>query len=863
MTESNLPSLMKEIGEALRLDNDGIVKEAYKKYVSCIYKISTNLILAMKKAGGDVVVDKKTCKQVKLVQQCVDRVAALVEKLESTTTSMSTVTVGVTSSHLVSPVRPSVLATTPPPSPLTSPAQLPVKFNSLVPLLPDENNPHIYTVNKTPTLTPMEIAQKQNQSLMTAYKARMKRLNRSDFNAFSYSLTIQRKMAENIAIAQAQEEEKWLQNWRSKLDSNPEDPILISQLVAEILRCQDHPLTELLRKYQFKIYERLYPLVANKHQDLELIKVPFPKKSWPSLDSVSEIIFQRESSPPPVQKSKDTPEDSVKSTGCLQAEDGKQVDDRSSPENSKDETVTNDPESWVDPLCVRSETLNSIHSITEDQHSDNAGIKSNLENVNSDDISSESDKSSNGADVLAQSSAREGKSDSPLQLDDCKEPSGDSARGTSSQPADTGSTPTDTNTVVDRQDSPPVHITISSDDSSQASKRSTEHVENSNNAKNPFFASTPNASKTSDVSTDRLSPGDGQELTTQLSWERRQAQLLMRQVTRDYSRYKMDCSEYDEDTLDYLFEDDVADGEDEYDYQSLAYNFRPSYRTAEPSVPDHVAEVKKSEKVDNSSLDRSVSLQPPSSNTPQDETDTCHSLPSNMKPDKKFDELTADAYSRHLKAISDDIHRYLEKLLVMMTTAYESLDTPVGRDQCAVSLEEPFFKPIWKTLLRLFRVVNYKQEQVLACIMTSYANVSPEEMKVSKKLCLQDSGDQQPYQRAITELCHVQEYYTMLSKLECVVKVCRLICECVDDYYRKKDGDEEHPKVKAPSVGADDLLPILSYVIIRSSLPQLGAECDAMTEFIHEGYMMGEEGYCLTTLRTALNFVTSLFPSCL
>lgn len=35
--------------------------------------------------------------------------------------------------------------------------------------------------------------------------------------------------------------------------------------------------------------------------------------------------------------------------------------------------------------------------------------------------------------------------------------------------------------------------------------------------------------------------------------------------------------------------------------------------------------------------------------------------------------------------------------------------------------------------------------------------------------------------------------------------------------------------------GADDLLPILTYVIIRSRLPQVVSECQAMEEFIHEG----------------------------
>lgn len=35
--------------------------------------------------------------------------------------------------------------------------------------------------------------------------------------------------------------------------------------------------------------------------------------------------------------------------------------------------------------------------------------------------------------------------------------------------------------------------------------------------------------------------------------------------------------------------------------------------------------------------------------------------------------------------------------------------------------------------------------------------------------------------------------------------------------------------------GADDLLPILSYVVLRTGLPQLLSECTALEEFIHEG----------------------------
>lgn len=35
--------------------------------------------------------------------------------------------------------------------------------------------------------------------------------------------------------------------------------------------------------------------------------------------------------------------------------------------------------------------------------------------------------------------------------------------------------------------------------------------------------------------------------------------------------------------------------------------------------------------------------------------------------------------------------------------------------------------------------------------------------------------------------------------------------------------------------GADDLLPILSYVVLQTGLPQLLSECAALEEFIHEG----------------------------
>ena len=65
----------------------------------------------------------------------------------------------------------------------------------------------------------------------------------------------------------------------------------------------------------------------------------------------------------------------------------------------------------------------------------------------------------------------------------------------------------------------------------------------------------------------------------------------------------------------------------------------------------------------------------------------------------------------------------------------------------------------------------------------------------------------------------------------------------------------------------------MTFVIIRCGEPQLVTECAIMQEFIRDrynglisqgyfnnyySYMMGEEGFCLTSFHTALQFVAKM-----
>ena len=66
-------------------------------------------------------------------------------------------------------------------------------------------------------------------------------------------------------------------------------------------------------------------------------------------------------------------------------------------------------------------------------------------------------------------------------------------------------------------------------------------------------------------------------------------------------------------------------------------------------------------------------------------------------------ELERDALEILVRNIAHDVLGYLEEIQTMFIVAYEQLDNAEGRDLCYSCVEEPFFKPIWRYLLALFR----------------------------------------------------------------------------------------------------------------------------------------------------------------
>uniref|UniRef100_A0A3Q3EKN0 VPS9 domain containing 1 n=1 Tax=Labrus bergylta TaxID=56723 RepID=A0A3Q3EKN0_9LABR len=193
--------------------------------------------------------------------------------------------------------------------------------------------------------------------------------------------------------------------------------------------------------------------------------------------------------------------------------------------------------------------------------------------------------------------------------------------------------------------------------------------------------------------------------------------------------------------------------------------------------------------------------------------------------DGSFQNLEMRALTEHLKAIVKDVHIAIDQLLSLCLLSFECLNTATSKDLCLASIEEAFFTPLWNVLLALFRKVYREREQAYEMSMKLFRDASPGDVGVPSKLFPKDPGTLQgsyPYESAVQELRLLITDGCPQRKLECIVRTLRLICACAEDYRCLHEVDST-PKTAA--IGADDLLPILSFVALRCQCPQLVAEC--------------------------------------
>lgn len=661
MERADLNILLKHVAEALKMDEKDSIQEAYGKYIQCMISLINSLWVNYSASGSHINDPKKVYPFVKLGQQCMDRVATIVEKLYGD----------------------------PSEKPYDKPDPQTLAFLKEENLAPMSSYLEMTTSNafiKPKDSTPLEVAHRQNQQLMFAYKARLSQTN-SCKRQQDLSLTLQRKMAENIAIAKAREEAlakkmkerqqlleqqaarrfslsmdlskedqqqrliykkileyeldvKWLQESRQKLSADPKNPAVMKEVIQNTFRCVDHPLSIMVQKYQHKLCRNLLKLTQNRLHELNDVTVPLET----SLTTYRTDQHKASCHSTPKQ------------------------DPNFSFEKAEKKSNTNIPEEKDKPVDKFTDNEKEILSSPEDSL----------------------------ADAVVSTKAQ---------------------------------------------------LRIAYDVGKETESTLCQDINN-----------TLKATESSKIDTDLISDSEPSE------------------EGLDISEMSVLISEEDKET--------------------------------------------------------------------------------------QVELLTNEAYKRHLQNFTKDILLYMEQLVKTFTTAYEELGSAEGRDQCYAYIEDKFFRPVWPHLILLYRIVNHEEELKAAKMMTQHLKATPRDLGISPELCLEESStaDNYPYKAAVLELCSVKNYTAPLLKMECLVRAIRQICQCISEHQQTKQTTVlfASGEVSLPNIGADDLLPILHYVLIRTESPQLVSECVAIEELVHEGYLLGEGGYCLTSIRTALGYLTSL-----
>lgn len=80
--------------------------------------------------------------------------------------------------------------------------------------------------------------------------------------------------------------------------------------------------------------------------------------------------------------------------------------------------------------------------------------------------------------------------------------------------------------------------------------------------------------------------------------------------------------------------------------------------------------------------------------------------------------------------------------------------------------------------------------------------------------------------------------------------------------YQQVKTEQSTTMGKTNQLGADDFLPLLVWVLVKTNFVAAEIECEYMYGLLHQPLLSGEGGYYLTTLSSAVHFLKTFKENC-
>lgn len=158
---------------------------------------------------------------------------------------------------------------------------------------------------------------------------------------------------------------------------------------------------------------------------------------------------------------------------------------------------------------------------------------------------------------------------------------------------------------------------------------------------------------------------------------------------------------------------------------------------------------------------------------------------------------------------------------------------------------------------------KFAQQDHALCSLSDVlaSKITPEHIDVAQKFWLISNNGQMPppYCAAISIFQQFPQAKSPLAKVAVLKDVARSICMSIEQFWDINRG--EFPRGEDPSVSADDLVAIFSYVIIKSKVPLIYSESEYICDFVSDRNLMGETGYLITTFQCCCMSLAAIDPS--
>ncbi|XP_051242061.1 ras and Rab interactor 2 isoform X1 [Dicentrarchus labrax] len=172
------------------------------------------------------------------------------------------------------------------------------------------------------------------------------------------------------------------------------------------------------------------------------------------------------------------------------------------------------------------------------------------------------------------------------------------------------------------------------------------------------------------------------------------------------------------------------------------------------------------------------------------------------------------------------------------------IESLIPEDQIDQVLEKAMHKCVLKPLKSVIEVALHDFQVSSGAWQRLRENLALAKTKKPQELGVDGAVPPDPV--AIEKICHkflsMQKMYSPEKKVSLLLRVCKLIYTIMQDNSGRM-------------YGADDFLPMLTYVVAQCDMPQLDTEIQYMMELLDPSLLQGEGGYYLTSAYGAMALI--------